>query len=137
MCSMRFVIARVSVLICVGFCAGRAATIRDLKIISPTAVATNAEVSYCFDRVRGLDPERLPPAYLVLRVRITVSYSNAGTRPLILPLERESYRLKRRLLNIEHGSVKRVSDGYPLSGIGRAESVDARRAYAVFASDGR
>ena len=39
--------------------------------------------------MRGLDPERLPPAYLVLRLRVTVSYRNAGTRPLILPMERE------------------------------------------------
>jgi len=89
MYSTKFVIASVSVLICSGLGSGGAATIRDLRVVSPTAVATNAEVSYCLDRVRGLDPERLPPAYLVLRLRITVSYSNAGTRPVILPLERE------------------------------------------------
>jgi hypothetical protein len=86
---MKFAIARVSALICVGICFGHAATVRDSRIASPTAIATNADVSYCFARVRGLDPERLPPAYLVLQLRVTVSYRNAGTRPVILPLERE------------------------------------------------
>jgi hypothetical protein len=89
MVSIRVAIARVSALTCVSFCLGQAATIRDSMIDSPTAIATNADVSYCFARVRGLDPERLPPAYLVLQLRITVSYRNTGTRPLILPLERE------------------------------------------------
>ena len=55
----------------------------------PTAVATAAEVTYCFDRVRGLDPERLPQAYLVLRLHVTVAYLNHATRPVILPLEHE------------------------------------------------
>jgi hypothetical protein len=31
----------------------------------------------------------LPPAYLVLRLQIQVSYRNAGNRPLILPLGRD------------------------------------------------
>jgi hypothetical protein len=56
---------------------------------SLTAAATNADAGYCFARVRGLDPDRQPQAYLVLRLRVNVSYRNNGTRPLILTLERE------------------------------------------------
>jgi hypothetical protein len=57
--------------------------------VSPTAIAADASVNYCLARVRGLDPERLPQAYLVLRLTVKVSYRNAGNRPLILPLKRE------------------------------------------------
>lgn len=67
----------------------QAASVRDRAIVSPSAIAAAANVSYCFERVRGLDPERLPPSYLVLRLRVLVSYRNGGTRPLILPMERE------------------------------------------------
>jgi hypothetical protein len=70
-------------------CSVQGATIRDASTMSPTAIAANAQVGYCFARVRGLDPERLPQAYLVLRLNVTVSYRNGGTRPLIVPLERE------------------------------------------------
>ena len=87
--SMKLPIARVSALICVGFCLSQAATARNSIPDSPTAIATNADVNYCFARVRGLDPERLPPAYLVLQLRVAVSYRNAGIRPLIVPVERE------------------------------------------------
>jgi hypothetical protein len=31
----------------------------------------------------------MPPAYLVMQLRVRVAYRNTGTRPLILPLERE------------------------------------------------
>ena len=63
---------------------------RDFAIAGPAAVATNADASYCFARSRRLDPgSQPPPSYLVLRLRILVSYRNAGARPLILPLERE------------------------------------------------
>jgi hypothetical protein len=89
MLSMKFAIARLSTLACVGLCFGQAAEVRNSPIASPSAIATNADASYCFARVRGLDPERLPPAYLVLRLRVAVSYRNRGTRPVILPLERE------------------------------------------------
>jgi hypothetical protein len=68
---------------------GLAAAPRKPKPVAPTAVATAADVSYCFARVRGLDPERLPPAYLVLRLRVSISYLNEGKRAVILPLERE------------------------------------------------
>ena len=86
---MKLAIARVCALIFAGSCFAPAASVRDSAIASPQAIASDAAVSYCFARVRGLDPERLPPAYLALRLRVTVSYRNAGTRPMILPLERD------------------------------------------------
>jgi hypothetical protein len=89
MLSVKFVIARVGALACAGLCLSQAATVRNSGIASPSAIAASADVGYCFARVRGLDPERLPQAYLVLRLRVTVSYRNPGTRPMILPLEHE------------------------------------------------
>jgi hypothetical protein len=74
---------------CASCCLGQAAKLRDARIVSPSAIATKADVDYCFARVRGLEPERLPPAYLVLRLTVAVSYRNSGTRPMILPLERK------------------------------------------------
>jgi hypothetical protein len=88
MLSTKFAIARASALICAGLCFGQAATLRNSEIASLSAIATKADVSYCFARVRGLDPERQPPAYLVLRLRVAVAYRNSGTRPVILPLAR-------------------------------------------------
>lgn len=84
---MRFTSTFASALLCSGFGCGPAAMARDSVIASPTAVATSAEVSYCFARVRGLDPDRLPPAYLALQLRVAVSYSNTAARPVILPLQ--------------------------------------------------
>jgi hypothetical protein len=69
--------------------AGAAAPARPRKPTPPQAVATAANVEYCFARVRGNDPERLPQAYLVLRMHVTVSYLNDGARPVILPLEHQ------------------------------------------------
>ena len=86
---MKLATLRLGGLACLSLCIGQAATLRQAKIAAPVAVATDAGVSYCFGRVRGLDPERLPPAYLVLRLRVAVTYSNYGTRPVILPLEHE------------------------------------------------
>jgi hypothetical protein len=83
---MRFTLTFASVLLFSGFGSGPVAMARDSGIASPTAVATSAEVSYCFARLRGLDPDRLPPAYLALQLRVAVSYSNAAARPVILPL---------------------------------------------------
>jgi hypothetical protein len=88
MLSRKFAIAGVNALACVSLCFGQFAKDRDPAISDPEAIATKADVSFCFARVRGLDPDRLPPAYLVLQLRVQVSYRNAGTRPLILPLER-------------------------------------------------
>ncbi len=85
----RFAIAAVGVTVCVCLNLVQGANPRDAAITGPAAYATNADVNYCFARVRGLDPGRLPPAYLVLRLRVRVSYRNTGNRPLILPLERE------------------------------------------------
>src|ERR1700733_1243908 len=76
-------------IVLVGVSLAEGASIRDTKMLSPTAIAADASVNYCFARVRGLDPERLPQAYLVLRLTVEVSYRNAGGRPLILPLKRE------------------------------------------------
>jgi hypothetical protein len=39
--------------------------------------------------VQGLDPGRQPASYIDLQLRVRVSYRNTGTRPLIVPLERE------------------------------------------------
>jgi hypothetical protein len=89
MLSEKFPLVRVATLICIGSCFGQAATLRERAMASPSAIATSADVNYCFARVRGLDPERLPQAYLVLRLSVNVSYRNSGTRPIILPLERE------------------------------------------------
>ncbi len=80
---LRFLIMAVFVWI------GQAKTVRDANTSGPTAVAKKAEVSYCFERVRGNDPARQPPSYLVLQLRTTISYHNPGKRPLILPLERQ------------------------------------------------
>jgi hypothetical protein len=89
MLSLKSVMAGLGALACAGVCSGQPAKVRSSKFVSPSAIVTNAGVSYCFARVRGLDPSRLPPAYLVLRLRANISYRNAGTRPLILPLEHE------------------------------------------------
>lgn len=91
---MKRPIALLSALACGGLCWGQSGLVpgaapRDSAVAGPEAIATKADVSYCFARVRGLNPERLPPAYLVLQLHLKVSYRNAGTRPLILPLERE------------------------------------------------
>lgn len=86
---MKCTIARVSALLCAALGFAQAAAVRSPEVAGPTAVATNAQATYCFARVRGLDPERLPQSYLVLRLRVTVAYVNEGTRPLILPLEHE------------------------------------------------
>ncbi len=82
MLSTKFTITRMSVLACAGVCLGQNAA-------GPTAAATNTSAIYCFARVQGLDPGRQPASYIDLQLRVKVAYRNAGTRPLILPLERE------------------------------------------------
>jgi len=86
---MKLTLIRVSALIvvCLGF--GRSATLPSAGVIGPAAIASIAKADYCFARVRGLAPERMPPAYLVLRLHVRIDYRNTGTRPLIMPLERE------------------------------------------------
>jgi hypothetical protein len=86
---MKLIISRESVVTCLCICLARGATIANFPTAGPAAIATIAQATYCFTRPRGLDPGRLPPAYLVLRLQIRVSYRNSGTRPLILPLGRD------------------------------------------------
>jgi hypothetical protein len=112
MLSIKFTLAGV---MCLGSVWG--ATPRDSAITGPAAVATNAEVNYCFARVRGLDPGRLPPAYLVVQLHVQVAYRNAGTRPLILPLERERtvYRsLKPGPMTVFHGLFTLLEPSYAM-----------------------
>ena len=76
------------------FCAacGTAASNVDPKALpasAPTATAKVLEANYCFAEAHGILPERLPQPPLVLRVRVQVSYHDAGTRPLIVPLAHE------------------------------------------------
>jgi hypothetical protein len=78
-----------SALICANLGFGQAAAIRSLAIPNPTAIASNAQVTYCYARVRGLDPSHQPQSYLELHLYVTVSYHNNATRALILPLERD------------------------------------------------
>jgi hypothetical protein len=108
---------KLSVLACVCLGFGQGATPRDAAIAGPAAVATNAETNYCFARVRGLDPGRQPPAYLVLQLRVHVSYRNAGARPLILPLERERtvFRsLKPGPMTVFKGPFSLLEPGYTM-----------------------
>jgi hypothetical protein len=69
---MKCTLARVSMLVSLCLCPVRGATPRDSAIAGPAAMATNAEINYCFAPVRGLDPGRQPPAYLVLHLRVQV-----------------------------------------------------------------
>jgi hypothetical protein len=86
---MKFVVALASVLTCAVLCFGVDAAQRAANVGGPEAVATNADISYCFARERGLDPGHLPQSYLVAQIRVLIAYRNAGNRPLILPVERQ------------------------------------------------
>jgi hypothetical protein len=86
---MKFTIALVSALPCAVLCLGLDAPDRGGSAVRPAAVATNADITYCYARLRGLDPGRLPQSYLVAQVRVLIAYRNAGNRAIILPLERE------------------------------------------------
>ncbi len=85
---MRVALARVSLaFICFGMARGGA--LHGSRPAGPEATAAIATATYCFDRLHGLDPGHLPPAYLVLQLKIRVSYHNSGDRPLILPVQRD------------------------------------------------
>jgi hypothetical protein len=56
---------------------------------TPSAVVTVADAQYCYERVRRLEVDRLPPSYLVLDLKLKVTYRNPGPRPLIIPVEHE------------------------------------------------
>ena len=81
------------------------ASLPDTRVAPPTAVVRITDTNYCFARVRRLSPERLPPSYMVLQLKIQVAYRNPGTRPLIMPLEHERTiytALKPGVMNIFH-----------------------------------
>jgi hypothetical protein len=93
------------VLVCLSVCAAEAASLPDNRVLAPTAVARITGGDYCFARVRRLEPERQPPSYLVLRLKIQVAYLNSGRRPLIIPLDHERViytALKPGMMNIFH-----------------------------------
>jgi len=107
---MKFPIAQVSLLIFSGLAPGQATNVRGPVIPGPVAVATNGDVSYCFARLRRLDPERQGQAYLVLQLRLTIAYRNPASRPLILPLES-----KRTVFTaLQPGSMKQFKEGLGL-----------------------
>lgn len=66
--------------------------------------------------MRGLDPGRLPPAYLVLELSVRISYRNPGARPLILPLEHErtiyTALVPGSRMNIFHGPLGLLEPSY-------------------------
>src|SRR5579863_1869362 len=70
-------------------CAAQAASLPESRNIGLSAAARITEANYCFARTRRLTPERQPPSYLVLRLRIQVAYLNGGARPLIIPIEHD------------------------------------------------
>ena len=78
---------------CMSLCAAvssvMAASLPDSRNIGLSASARITEANYCFARTRRFTPERQPPSYLVLRLRIQVAYLNGGNRPLIIPVEHE------------------------------------------------
>lgn len=86
---MKARIARFGVLTSICFGMAQGGTLGRSAPAAPEATAAIAEARYCFARLRGLDPGHLPPAYLVLQLRIRVSYRNPGGRPLIVPLQRD------------------------------------------------
>ena len=74
------------------FCAGaslQGAELRGTEIAEPQALARITSANYCFAHSRALEVERMPPSYLVLKLKMQVVYRNSGTRPMILPLGRE------------------------------------------------
>ena len=56
---------------------------------APDATAAITEARYCFERVRGINSERMPVPALTVQLIVRVSFRNVGERPLILPLDHE------------------------------------------------
>ena len=56
---------------------------------APDATAAITEAHYCFERVRGINSERMPLPALTVQLKVRVSFTNEGTRPLIVPLDHE------------------------------------------------
>src|ERR1700735_2894736 len=86
---MKLTLARASAIIFVCAGIGWSATLPNTGVVGPAAIASIAKADYCFARVRGLAPGRMPPASLVLLLPGRIDYKNTGTRALIMPLERE------------------------------------------------
>ncbi len=70
-------------------CPAFGASLRDNTAAAPTAVARIAGGDYCFARIHRFNPERQPPDWIEMKLRIQVAYHNAGARPLIIPTEHE------------------------------------------------
>jgi hypothetical protein len=75
--------------LCAALGTAMAASLPDSTNIGLSAAARITEANYCFARTRRFTPERQPPSYLVLRLRIQVAYLNTGERALILPVEHD------------------------------------------------
>jgi len=67
----------------------KAAELRGTELGEPEALARITAANYCFAHSRALEVERIPPSYLVLKLKMQIVYRNTGTRPMILPLGRE------------------------------------------------
>lgn len=78
--------ALLSICLCLS---ANAAALPKAPVNGPEATAAIAGAEYCFAHERKLEVEKAPPSYLVLHLKIHVSYRNTGTRPLIMPLGRE------------------------------------------------
>jgi hypothetical protein len=78
-----------SALACLSLCTLQGASLPDSQRIGLTGAARIVAADYCFARTRRFTPERQPPSYLVLRLKIQVAYRNTGNRPLIIPIEHE------------------------------------------------
>jgi hypothetical protein len=76
-------------LACLSLCTLQGASLPESQRVGLTGAARIAEANFCFARTHRLTPERQPPSYLVLRLRIQVAYRNTGTRQLIIPVEHE------------------------------------------------
>jgi len=81
--------AALSALVCLSSCTLQGASLPDSLRVGLTGAARITAAEYCFARTRRFTPERQPPSYLVLRLKIQVAYRNNGTRPLIIPIEHE------------------------------------------------
>jgi hypothetical protein len=81
--------ATLSALACLSLCTLQGASLPDSRRVGLTGAARITAAEYCFARTRRFTPERQPPSYLVLRLKIQVAYRNTGTRPLIIPVEHE------------------------------------------------
>jgi hypothetical protein len=81
--------AALSALVGLSLCALQGSSLPDSRRVGLTGAARIVAAEYCFARTRRFTPERQPPSYLVLRLRIQVAYRNNGTRPLIIPIEHE------------------------------------------------